>query len=181
MNSTRPAPHADFGRDFDDVLAAAGPIPALDNDRLYAVVALLAPWDRRDQLQVARMVGEVAAAPDAAAAGLIVSAHLPQLSGSSCSQIAHAIRTLCPLALAGTPGQDPERSVLMALREGGPSLAAASPVAVIDAPAACGHTETVCTDCAETWALDWAIYYDATPGGRQLRAALLQANPSGRF
>lgn len=36
----------------------------------------------------------------------------------------------------------------------------------------CGHQETVCTGCAETWMYDWVFHFGRTAGGRQLREAL---------
>lgn len=36
-------------------------------------------------------------------------------------------------------------------------------------PRRCGHGECICTECADSWMLDWLFYFDRTAGGRRLR------------
>lgn len=42
----------------------------------------------------------------------------------------------------------------------------------IRTPRRCGHGETVCRECAETWMFDWALYFGRTVGGRRLLTEL---------
>lgn len=39
-------------------------------------------------------------------------------------------------------------------------------------PPRCGHTETVCAECAETWMSSWVLRFQRTDGGRRLRDEL---------
>jgi hypothetical protein len=39
----------------------------------------------------------------------------------------------------------------------------------IRTPPRCGHGETVCAECAESWMFDWVLYFSRTAGGRRLR------------
>ena len=39
-------------------------------------------------------------------------------------------------------------------------------------PGRCGHVETVCAGCAESWMYDWVFYFGRTAGGRRLRGEL---------
>lgn len=39
----------------------------------------------------------------------------------------------------------------------------------IRTPRRCDHGESVCTECADSWMLDWLFYFDRTAGGRRLR------------
>lgn len=51
---------------------------------------------------------------------------------------------------------------------GRPTLRESSRVKVKFAPGACDHSVTVCTECYESWALDYGFMFENTSAGRWL-------------
>jgi hypothetical protein len=39
----------------------------------------------------------------------------------------------------------------------------------------CEHEHTICMECADSWSLDWVIFWNRTAGGRRLYDRLLAA------
>lgn len=81
------------------------------------------------------------------------------------------------MILQGTPGQDPDKSIMMSLREDSPN--AHTPTQIMPS-AYCKHAETVCHGCVDSWALDWHIHYDETAGGRKFLSDHREMTPLAR-